>query len=423
MDFFSLQTHSATYTEAGYSLCVKCGKCRSVCPVFGELNEEGASPRGKIALIQALFERGIEPSARTKRFVSECLLCSACVYACPNGVRTDMLIVSARQRLSDEMGLDLVEAGLTKVGFSRTGISFKLASIVEKVVGRRILSESGVFYRLPANRIIPQIKSEPFSGSGGNIYKHKTKTGFFPGCLIDFIYHDVAKDAAELLGTAGIKPYIPGHQACCGLPALSLGDMDKARKQAKVVMSLFEDADIVVTACGSCGSMLKNYYPFVFEGHTEYKKAVLFSEKVKDVTELLAEEPGVNSSEFIVESLSLNHQGLPLVTYHDPCHLKRGMSVSEKPRELIKKAGYTIAEMDEPDRCCGLGGAFNIKHRSISSAITRHKVYDIKSTKASIVATGCPGCMANIASMAIEQGLNLKVVHTVNLLAHAKKYP
>lgn len=418
MDSFSLSAH----LKEEYSLCVKCGTCRPVCPVFDELKEEGASPRGKITLIQALLERALKPSGRTKQLVSECLLCSACVAVCPNGVRTDLLIVEARRNMAKDTGLDLIEKGLTRAGFTRTGISFKLASVVEKIAGTRILSESGIFYRLPANRIIPQIKSRSFSGSKKNTHKDKTKTGFFLGCLIDFIYHDVAKDAAGLLDSAGIMPFIPEHQACCGLPALSLGDIDNAKKQARAVMSLFEDTDSVVTACGSCGSMLKNYYPLIFDEPSEHKKAVSFSNKVKDITELLADESGSKSSGPGGKDLSRIPNSLPVVTYHDPCHLKRGMSVSERPRKLIKKAGYTLSEMSEPDRCCGLGGAFNIKHRSISSAITRRKMHDVKSTGASIVATGCPGCMANIAGMAIEQGLNVKVVHTVNLLAHAKKH-
>jgi glycolate oxidase iron-sulfur subunit len=389
---------------------VKCGKCRSVCPVFHELNEEGASPRGKITLVQALFENTFKPSKRTKKFISECLLCTACVEVCPNNVKTDLLVLSAREKLADYAGNKLIETALTKVVFAKTGVSFKLGSLAEQAIGKKLDSESGIFYRLPANRIIPEIKGIKFSSSKKNRYTRKTKTGFFLGCLIDFINHDIAEDTVKLLEASGKKPYIPKDQACCGLPALSMGNVKQAAKQARAVMSLFDNTDIVVTACGSCGSMMKNYYKFLFDDPEDKKRAERFAEKVKDIVEVVDQGIFTNAE-----------PASELITYHDPCHLKRGMGVSKKPRTLIGKAGYKILEMKAPDRCCGLGGAFNIKHRKISTAITKAKIDDIRSTTAGIVATGCPGCMANISAMLIEQGLNVKVVHTVNLLVTALK--
>ena len=394
-----------------YSLCVKCGKCRPVCPVFHEMNEEGASPRGKISLVQALLENQVEPSSRTKRFLSECLLCAACVAVCPNEVRTDLLVLSARESLADYAGNKLLETTLTKGVFSNTGISFKLGFTVEQAIGRKIDSGSGMFYRLPSNRILPELKSTKFSRSTKNTYVHKTKTGFFLGCLIDFINHDIAEDTITLLAASGKTPFLPQDQACCGLPALSMGDRKLAGEQARTVMALFDTAETVVTACGSCGSMMKNYYPLLFDGPRDKENAVRFAAKVKDIAEVL--EPDMFET--------TGHAYGP-TTYHDPCHLKRGMGVAKKPRTLMRAAGYAITEMHNPDRCCGLGGAFTIKHRTLSSAITREKADDIHATNAATVVTGCPGCMANISAMLIEQGrLQVKVVHTVRLLVPALK--
>ena len=394
-----------------YSLCVKCGKCRSVCPVFHELNEECASPRGKISLIQALLENKVKPSSRTKRFLSECLLCTACVAVCPNGVRTDLLVLSVRESLADYAGNKLIETALIKGVFSKTDISFKLGFAVEQAMGRKIDSGSGMYYRLPSNRILPELKSTKFSISKKNTHIHKTKTGFFLGCLIDFVNHDIAEDTIMLLEAAGKTPFIPRDQACCGLPALSMGDRRQAAKQAKAVMTLFDTAETVVTACGSCGSMMKNYYPVLFDDPQNKGNAVKFAAKIKDIAEVLEPDMFENAG-----------HSSRLTTYHDPCHLKRGMGVAKKPRTLIRAAGYEIAEMQSPDRCCGLGGAFTIKHRTLSSAITKEKADDIRSTTAATVATGCPGCMANISAMLIEQGrLQVNVVHTVRLLVTALK--
>ncbi|MCL5276476.1 MAG: (Fe-S)-binding protein [Deltaproteobacteria bacterium] len=374
------------------------------------LKDEGASPRGRITLIQTLSENKLRPSKRAKKLVSQCLLCTACVSVCPNNVRTDLLILYARERLREQPGSRIIDAVLDKVVFSRTAVSFRLASAVEHAVGRRLASGSGTFYRVPGSRTVPEIKGSSFSGSADNAYRQKTNTGLFLGCLIDFVNHDVAADAVKLLEASGKRPYLPVGQACCGLPAFSAGDTKKAARQATAAMAPFDDTDTIVTACGSCGSMMKNYYPLLFDSPADKARAEAFSKKIKDISEVI--DPGtIERAEGVGGT----------ITYHDPCHLKRGMSVSEKPRDLIRKAGYTILEMERSDRCCGLGGAFNIKHRRISSVITGDKVKDIKSTGATIVATGCPGCMANIGSMIAEDGADIRVVHTVSLLLHAGK--
>ena len=61
-------------------------------------------------------------------------------------------------------------------------------------------------------------------------------------------------------------------------------------------------------------------------------------------------------------------QKLGKITYHDSCHLKRTLKVSEQPRELLQGVGYELTEMFECDTCCGMGGSYSMKlpgsHRS-----------------------------------------------------------
>ena len=70
------------------------------------------------------------------------------------------------------------------------------------------------------------------------------------------------------------------------------------------------------------------------------------------------------------------------MTYHDSCHLKRTLNVSEQPRELLTKAGYEIAEMYEADMCCGMGGSYSLKLPEISAPILERKLANIKNTDA-----------------------------------------
>ncbi|WBO21971.1 heterodisulfide reductase-related iron-sulfur binding cluster [Sphingomonas abietis] len=59
------------------------------------------------------------------------------------------------------------------------------------------------------------------------------------------------------------------------------------------------------------------------------------------------------------DKLRLRQAGGKVVTYHDPCYLGRYSGEFDAPRELIRRAGYTLQDMDrsrENSFCCGAGG-------------------------------------------------------------------
>jgi Fe-S oxidoreductase len=105
------------------------------------------------------------------------------------------------------------------------------------------------------------------------------------------------------------------------------------------------------------------------------------------------------------------------ITYHDSCHLKRTLKVSEQPRELLQSVGYELAEMFECDTCCGMGGSYSMKLPEISAPILQRKLRNIKDTGASLVAMDCPGCVMQIRGGMDQDGAAVSVRHTVELLA------
>src|SRR3989337_221 len=82
------------------SQCDRCGACLPVCPLFGEKDSESASARGKNAMAQALADGGLEPTRDVLARVDFCLLCRACVAACPNQIATDEAMIDLRQYLN-----------------------------------------------------------------------------------------------------------------------------------------------------------------------------------------------------------------------------------------------------------------------------------------------------------------------------------
>jgi len=110
------------------------------------------------------------------------------------------------------------------------------------------------------------------------------------------------------------------------------------------------------------------------------------------------------------------------VTMHDPCHMARGIKVTDQPRKILNAIpGVKFVEMKNPDRCCGAGGSFSLANYDISRKINDRKVADIASTHADIVATSCGSCRMHINDGLVQNGKPQDVLHTVQLLDKAYK--
>jgi glycolate oxidase iron-sulfur subunit len=108
------------------------------------------------------------------------------------------------------------------------------------------------------------------------------------------------------------------------------------------------------------------------------------------------------------------------VTYHDACHLCHGQKITAQPRELLAKIpGLEIAPLPESMWCCGSAGIYNLIQPEMADKLLRRKLDHIASTGATVVATGNPGCLLQIASGLAARGAKIEVVHPVTLLARA----
>ena len=106
----------------------------------------------------------------------------------------------------------------------------------------------------------------------------------------------------------------------------------------------------------------------------------------------------------------------PLTTYHAPCHLCRGLGVTEAPKELIRKSGHAFKAAAEEQTCCGFGGTYSANFPSISAEILAKKLEDAQSTGAQLLVTECPGCIMQLRGGAAQKGIKLQVDHLSELL-------
>jgi Fe-S oxidoreductase len=105
------------------------------------------------------------------------------------------------------------------------------------------------------------------------------------------------------------------------------------------------------------------------------------------------------------------------VTYHDSCHLNRGLGVKKEPREILNALKHLkFKEMDEADRCCGFGGSYCIKLPEVSAEMLERKLRNIENSGAALVVVDCPGCLMSLRGGLDTKKSNTKVLHSTQVL-------
>jgi Fe-S oxidoreductase len=87
------------------------------------------------------------------------------------------------------------------------------------------------------------------------------------------------------------------------------------------------------------------------------------------------------------------------VTYHDPCHLGRGLESFDGTRALLKGLGSNWVEMEHHHReslCCGAGGGVRGFYPKFSRDIGKRRVKEAEEVKADIILTDCLSCKHNL---------------------------
>jgi glycolate oxidase iron-sulfur subunit len=79
----------------------------------------------------------------------------------------------------------------------------------------------------------------------------------------------------------------------------------------------------------------------------------------------------------------------------------------------------TLVELPESDWCCGSAGIYNVIQPVMANQLLDRKLKNVVSTRAPVIATANPGCLAHMANGLRRQHLPLRLVHPITLLAEA----
>ncbi|HEX9465169.1 MAG TPA: (Fe-S)-binding protein [Alphaproteobacteria bacterium] len=218
----------------------------------------------------------------------------------------------------------------------------------------------------------------------------KPRVGLFVTCLVDLYRPSVGFAAVKLLEDAGCTVEVPVLQTCCGQPAYNSGDRADTTSIARGVIEVFESFDYVVVPSGSCGGMIKEHYPLLFQDEPAWaQRAKRLAARTWELVSFLYEVRGVRST-------GARYDGV--VTYHDSCSGLRELGVKHQPRAMLASVkGLKLNELPDAEVCCGFGGTFCVKYPEISDKMVQAKAADILRTGADTLLAGDLGCLLNMA--------------------------
>ena len=427
--------------------CVHCGFCTATCPTYLLLGDELDSPRGRIYLIKDMLEGGKPASEQVVKHVDRCLSCLSCMTTCPSGVHYMHLVDHARAHIEetytrspgDRLVRELLAFVLPypdrfKLALAAGRLARPLAPLMRLVpgVGPRLAAmlelapkstsidprphpeepRSGVSKDgRGANAGAAVLRDAPFGApqdedSGTRPAANRGRVAMLEGCAQPALKPSINTAARRFLARLGVDVVAAPGEGCCGALVHHMGRehqaLDFARANVDAWTRLIDDGGldaILITASG-CGTTVKDYGYMLREDAAYAEKAARVSALAKDITEYLGQ---LEWAPAVEPKLT--------IAYHSACSMQHGQKITDLPKNLLRKAGFTVKDIPESHICCGSAGTYNIMQPELAGRLRERKQANIARLKVAAVAAGNIGCIAQLA-----QNGPAPVVHTVELL-------
>ncbi|MFO6464176.1 glycolate oxidase subunit GlcF [Jannaschia sp. KMU-145] len=421
--------------------CVHCGFCTATCPTYQVLGDELDSPRGRIYLIKDMLENDRPADAKTVKHIDRCLSCLACMTTCPSGVHYMHLVDHAREHIEKTYKRPLMDR-LLRWTLSRIlpyPTRFRVALLGAKI-GKPfafLMPDARLKAMLAmAPKTIPPV-SRNDDPQVFAVPERKMRVALMTGCAQKALNTDINDATIRLLTRLGAEVVIPEGMGCCGALTHHMGKTDESHAFAARNIEAWsremagEGLDAVVINTSGCGTTVKDY-GHMFRNDPLAEKAAAVSAIARDVSEVLLELMGTDR-DYVTPPRPARDGvgGVPTgrvpedagagpmqVAYHAACSLQHGQQIKGAPKDLLKRAGFTVLEPRDAHLCCGSAGTYNLMQPEISGELKRRKVATLEERQPDVIAAGNIGCMMQIGGAA-----SVPVVHTVELLDWATGGP
>lgn len=387
--------------------CVHCGFCLPTCPTWALWAEEMDTPRGRIYLMEALEDGKLELAPSVTKHFDRCLGCMACVTACPSGVRYDLLIEQTRA---------LVEQRVERSRRDRL-----LRSLIFRVIPyprrmRMALALQPLGRHLPVpDSLAPLLDLAPPWRSSERLPaltpatgERRGRIGLLVGCVQRVVFGDVNAATARVLAAEGWDVVVPQAQACCGALSIHAGRLEEGLERARRLIDAFasDELDLIVANAAGCGSSLRDYAHLLAGDPAYAEKARAFSQRVRDVSEVVADSPRATRHPLAVR-----------VAFQDSCHLLHAQRVRSAPRAMLAAIpGLELAEPAEQELCCGSAGIYNMVQPEAARELGRRKAANVLATGPGAYATANPGCLIQVTAQLRREARPLPAFHPIELV-------
>lgn len=393
-----------------YDPCVKCTTCNGHCPVY---RVNPAFPGPKFAGPEAA-RLGLLGHELARFRIDLCTNCKTCEVVCPSGVRPASMIVRARGEQAARQGLGARDWLLSRGGLLGR-IASPLAPLVNPVLGSaggRVVGDLAL--RIHRRRGFPRYvrttfrkwfsrRRSPWSGRRAPA----GRVAYFHGCYVQYNDPAQGRQAVEVLERNGFEVVLP-EQQCCGLPLIANGDLETARRWARLnverVRPHVENGTPLLFTSASCGLTFKNDYRDLLD----VPGAAAVADSCFDISEFLLM---LHREGRLATSFRRLDETIP---YHLPCHL-RAQGVGAPALPLLRLIpGLDTWDLDSG--CCGIAGTYGFKREkyNLSMAIGRPLFEAVRASGASRVVTDCETC-----AWQIQHGAGVPGVHPVSILWEA----
>ncbi|MBL6965991.1 MAG: anaerobic glycerol-3-phosphate dehydrogenase subunit C [Anaerolineales bacterium] len=407
--------------------CIKCNICVSACPVAA-VNDLFPGP--KYAGPQA--GRFRKPGQSTPDYsVDYCSGCRVCNMACPNGVKIAEMNARARHTMVSQGKVPPIQR-LRNNLIARTELLGNLAQpvaplsnillsnplvrgLTEYMLGIAKDAYFPPFARQRFSRWWRGRKTSPLrpAPNGSWIGGEGKQVVFFHGCATEYYEPRVGRAAIHILEANGFEVIIP-PQNCCGLPLLSNGEFEAARKyHQNNVNQLLEYARQGIPIVGtstSCTLTLKEEAPELLDMYDA--DTHLVTESTYDFNEFLLNL--LAADKLIIESL----RPIPLrLAYHQPCQY-RAHGLGSPAVEILHLIPELQIEESHAD-CCGIAGTYGYKKEKYATSMAvGQPLFDFVLEIEGPLAV----CDSETCRWQITHGTGLPAIHPVELLAYAYGY-
>ncbi len=282
-----------------------------------------------------------------------CMFCRRCELACPSGVEYARIITKVRRATPEKILMNSL--------LERPRLAWRVLK-----AGKSL--NSGLIQRVRLSLRDPQ---EPLE------YREESpEVILFPGCLTSLAYRRTVENALKFLKAKGLRVSV--LNGCCGLAHRSEGQVERAQELVRRLTNV--KGGTLVSLSSNCTAHMRESGVQVLD-FSEYVLGLLGQERVE---------------------LSL--------TVHDPCHANM-IGLGKATREVLRKLGVNLVEMEEPSFECGAGGGYFLFHPQIAENVMELKAEKIRRSGTNLVVSTNPSCSLVLSFKGFQ------VVHLADLLA------